>query len=408
MAPASVLDRTGNPLRQLTLGQLRQRTSTKWVAHPEDVIPLWVAEMDVPLAPAVTGAVHGALESGDTGYPAGTRYAEALAGFARTRWNWDGLDVARTRVVADVMTGIAELLRIVTAPGDPVVIASPAYSPFFSFIEHVDRVPLEAPLGEDLRLDLDALDSAFAQAAARGIRPAFLLCNPHNPTGTVHTRAELEAVASLARMHGVRVISDEIHAHLVLPGAVFTPYLSVAGAEDAFALTSASKAFNLAGLKAAVAMAGPAASGDLHLIPAALAHGPSHLGAIAHTAALEEGGDWLDALLVGLDQNRTLLRTLLAEHLPDVRMNAPEGTYLAWLDCRALGPFPDEVSTGGGCHGVADLAGPARLFLERGRVALSSGHVYGLGGAGHVRLNYATSPEILADAVMRMGRAVHG
>ena len=408
MTRTSTLERVGNPLRELSLAQLRERTSTKWIAHPCDVIPLWVAEMDVPLAPAVADALHGAIAAGDTGYPAGTRYAEALAGFAHARWNWNGLEVARTRVVADVMTGIAEVLRIVTAPGDDVVVASPVYAPFYAFIEHTGRVPLEAPLGSDMRLDADALDAAFALAARRSRHPAFLLCNPHNPTGTVHTRAELETVASLARRHGVRVLSDEIHAPLVLPGATFTPYLSVEGAEDAFALTSASKAFNLAGLKAAVAMAGAEAAADLTAIPDALAHGPSHLGVIAHTAALEHGGAWLDALLDGLDENRTLLRTLLAEHLPEVRMNAPEGTYLAWLDCRALGPFADERTASGGCHGVADLAGPARMFLDRARVALSSGHVYGTGGAGHARLNYGTSPEILREAVARMGRAVNG
>ncbi|KHK98594.1 cystathionine beta-lyase [Microbacterium mangrovi] len=407
MVPTSTLARVANPLGRLSLAQLRERTSTKWVTHPCDVIPLWVAEMDVPLAPVVIDALQGAIAAGDTGYPAGTRYAEALAAFASRRWGWDGLDVGRTRVVADVMTGIAELLRIVTDPGDEVVIASPAYSPFFAFIEHTGRLVREAPLGPDLRLDPESLDTAFAAAARRSRRPAFLLCNPHNPTGTVHTRRELEEVAAVAHRHGVRVISDEIHAPLVLAGARFTPYLSVAGAEDAFALTSASKAFNLAGLKAAVAMAGPAAAADLAAIPGALAHGPSHLGVIAHTAALERGGDWLDALLGGLAENRAQLRGLLAEHLPEVGMTTPEGTYLAWLDCRALGPFPDERTAGAGCHGVSDLAGPARMFLDRARVALSSGHVYGSGGSGHVRLNFATSSEILGEAVARMGRAVH-
>ena len=223
MAPASALVSTRNPLRALSLAQLRERTSTKWLAHPGDVLPLWVAEMDVPLAPPVTAALHDAIARGDTGYPAGTRYAEALAAFASARWGWDGLEVARTRVLADVMTGIAELLRVITDPGDDVVVASPVYSPFFAFIEHTGRRPFEAPLGADLRLDPDALDAAFAEAAARSARPAFLLCNPHNPTGTVHTRTELEAVAALARRHGVRVISDEIHAPLVLAGASFTP-----------------------------------------------------------------------------------------------------------------------------------------------------------------------------------------
>jgi len=405
MASASTRTTARNPLRQVTLEQLRERTSTKWRAHEPDVLPLWVAEMDVPLAPAVQDALQLAIRRGDTGYPCGSAYADALGAFAADRWGWHGVDAGRTRTMADVMTGIAELLRVVTDPGDEVIVASPVYAPFYAFISHTGRVVREAPLGDDLRLDLDALDEAFAAARAGGRRPAFLLCNPHNPTGTVHTRPELEAVAASARRHGVRVISDEIHAPIVFREARFTPYLSVAGAEDAFALTSASKAWNLAGLKAAVVMAGPESVRDLDRIPGALCHGPSHVAVIAHTAALRGGVEWLDALLAGLDENRSLLRALLAEHLPDVRMNAPQGTYLAWLDCRALG-IPE--SSGAGDHGVADLAGPARFFLDEARVALSSGHVYGSGGRGHVRLNYATSPEILVEAVARMGRAVHG
>lgn len=217
------------------------------------------------------------------------------------------------------MLGVVEMLRLVTDRGDNVIVNSPVYAPFYAFVSHDGRRVVEAPLGPDGRIDLATLDDSFAQArkhAGRSGAVAYLLCNPHNPTGAVHTGDELLAVADLARRHGVRVVSDEIHAPLVLAGTHFTPYLSVPGAENALALTSASKAWNLAGLKAALAIAGPEAAADLSRMPEEVGHGASHLGLIAHTAAFRTGGDWLDALLTGLDENRTLLTDLVGEHLP--------------------------------------------------------------------------------------------
>ena len=390
--------------RWATLPELRERTSIKWRLFEPDVLPLWVAEMDTVLAPAVVGALHRAIDTGDTGYPAGTAYAEALQAFASTRWGWDGLDVASTRVVPDVMLGVVELLRLVTGPGDAVVVTPPVYGPFYAFASSAGRTVIEAPLGAHGRLDLDALAEAFTRARAHGDRAAFLLCNPHNPTGAVHTRTELEQVAALAREHGVRIVSDEIHAPLVLPGAQFTPIGSVAGAENALAVTSASKVFNLAGLKAALAYAGPEAAEDLACMPEEVGHGASHVAVQAHVAALREGTGWLDALLAALATNRALLSDLLAEHLPGVRFRPPQGTYLAWLDCRELG-LPDD-DAGAGLDVVSAVAGPARFFLERARVGLSAGHTYGTGGVGHVRVNFATSPEVLERAVVAMGEAV--
>jgi cystathionine beta-lyase len=392
-----------NPLEQLTIDQLRSRTSMKWTTHPADVLPLWVAEMDVLLAPPVARTVHAAIAAGDTGYPSGPAYAHAVRGFAADRWGWTGIDVERTAIVPDVMMGIVEVLKLLTDPGDAVVVCSPVYPPFYAFVSHAGRRVIQAPLGADGRLDPAALAAAFDTARQASDRPVLLLCNPHNPTGVVHTRAELTAVAALARRHGVRVVSDEIHAPLVLAGAAFVPYLSVPGAEDAFALFSASKGWNLAGLKAALLVAGADAADDLARLPEEVSHGPSHLGILAHTTAFAHGQAWLDALLAGLDQNRSLLKTLLAEHLPQLEILHPEATYLAWLDCRALGlhsPAPRERP-----GVVSDLSGPAQMFLTHARVALSSGHVFGTGGEGFVRINYATSSTILRDAVQRMGTA---
>ena len=392
----------GNPLEQVSLEQLRQRTSLKWRTHPDDVLPLWVAEMDVQLAEPIREALHAAVARGDTGYPAGARaYGQALSGFAARRWGWDALDVDHTAIVPDVMLGIVEVLRLVTEPGDTVVVNSPVYPPFYAFVTHDDRRIVEAPLDPAGRIDLASLGAAFATARGSRGHVAYLLCNPHNPTGVVHTAEELTAVATLAREHEVRVISDEIHAPLVLHGARFTPYLSVEGAQDAFAVTSASKAWNLAGLKAALVVAGSGALDELARLPEEVSHGPSHLGVLAHTVALNDGEAWLDALLAGLAANRDLLGRLIAEHVPQVGYMPPDGTYLAWLDCRALGLDEPNGTDGPGI--VTELAGPARVVLDRARVALSSGHVFGAGGAGHVRLNFATSSAILTEAVTRMG-----
>ncbi|WP_075736935.1 MalY/PatB family protein [Streptomyces acidiscabies] len=379
-----------NPLRRVPLDRLRRRTSMKWRTYPQDVLPLWVAEMDVDLAEPVARALVDAVALGDTGYPVGTAYAEALAGFAGKRWGWEGLAVERTAIVPDVMLGVVEMLKLVSGPGDRVVVNSPVYTPFYQFISNMDRVVVEAPLGADGRMDLAVLEETFGRVAAEGGRPAFLLCSPHNPTGTLHTAEELDAVAALASRYGVRVVADEIHAPVVAAAAAFVPYLSVPGAESGLSLMSASKAWNLAGLKAAVAVAGPDAGDDLARLPEEVGHGPSHLGVIAHTAALRDGGDWLDAVLAGLDENRRLVAGLLAQHLPAVRYTPAQATYLAWLDCRALGLGDD----------------PADVFLQRGRVALNSGPSFGTGGAGFVRMNLATSPENVAEGVRRMAAAL--
>jgi cysteine-S-conjugate beta-lyase len=378
----------------------------KWRARPADVLPLWVAEMDVRLAPTVAEAIHRAVDIGDTGYPYGKAYAEAVSEFASQRWQWHDLVIGRTAIVPDVMLGVVEMLRLVTDRGDAVVVNPPVYPPFYAFVSHDGRQVVEAPLGSDGRIDLAALEEAFSRARSSGgpnAKVAYLLCNPHNPTGSVHTLDELSAIAERARRFGVRVLSDEIHAPLVLSGSRFTPYLSVPGAENALALMSASKAWNLCGLKAALAVAGPESAADLKRLPEEVSHGPSHLGVIAHAEAFRTGGDWLDALLQGLDANRALLGELLAEHLPGVRYQRPQGTYLAWLDCRQLG-FSERATDG--IAVVSDLSGPARWFLDHARVLLTSGHAFGTGGVGHVRMNIATSQAVLTEAVGRMGRAV--
>lgn len=343
-------------------------------------MPLWVAEMDAELAPTVREALQSAIVRGDTGYPFAEDYASALSDFAARRWDWPDLRVAHTALVPDVMMGITEVLRLITEPGDAVVVTPPVYPPFYAFPTSAGRRIVEAPLGGDARLDLQTLQTAFEQAMRTSQQAVLLLSNPHNPTGAVHTREELQAVVALAAAHRVRIISDEIHGPLILPGARFTPLLSITG--DAFVVTSASKAWNLAGLKAGLIIAGEECVSDLRRLPEEVRHGASHLGVIAQVAALTDTSGWLDDLLVALASNRTLLNDLVAQYLPEVNYTPAEGTYLAWLDC-----------------GGKD---PARYFLERARVALNAGQTFGTGGAGHVRLNYATSPQILTEAIQRL------
>ncbi|HYN30623.1 MAG TPA: aminotransferase class I/II-fold pyridoxal phosphate-dependent enzyme [Dermatophilaceae bacterium] len=363
----------------------RDRTSVKWRLYPADVLPLWVAEMDAAPCPPVVTAVEAAMRRGDTGYELGGAYVAATTRYAVDSWGWE-VDPGACRVVADVMIGVSELLRLVTDPGAAVVVSPPCYDSFFGFVEAIGRRVVQAPLTASGRLDPTSLEVAFREVSAAGGRAAYLLCNPQNPTGAVHTPEELATLAALAEAHGVRVVSDEIHAPLVHAEATFTPYLTVPGAERGFAVFSPSKGWNLAGLKAAVAVAGPGAVDDLRRLHEVHGHGASHVAAIAHTAALDDGREWLAQLLHELDDNRRLLAALLEERLPAVRYRPGEATYLAWLDCRGLGLGDD----------------PARVLLQRGRVALSPGRRYGAPGSGFARLNLAASREVIEEAVDRM------
>ncbi|MEO7753069.1 MAG: aminotransferase class I/II-fold pyridoxal phosphate-dependent enzyme [Terracoccus sp.] len=378
------------PILDATVDELRQgRTSVKWRVYDPDVLPLWVAEMDASPCPAVVSAVRGAVERGDTGYAFAVPYAAGFADFARARWGWN-LDPGSAVAVTDVLTGIGHLLRLLTAEAGPVVVSPPVYNAFYDLIASVGRRVVEAPLTADGRLDPESLADAFRSATADGGRAAYLLCNPHNPTGTVPTVDELATVARLAQEHGVRVVSDEIHAPLVLGDVAFTPFLTVPGAGAGLTVTSASKAWNLAGLKAALIVPGPDAVDDVRALHPLVTYGASHLGVVAQQAAWADGREWLDALRVELETSRALLAQLVSEQLPGARLTSPDATYLAWLDCRGLG--------------LGDR--PGAVFLERGRVALSEGRTFGAAGTGFVRVNFATSPEVLRDAVARMASCV--
>lgn len=378
-----------SPFSDLRLSELRRRTSAKWRYFPEDVLPLWVAEMDAYVAQPIIDAVQEALALGDTGYPAGPRLQTAITSFAADRWNWS-FDPAQAIAITDVMTGVLEATRKISKPGDPIILTPPIYPPFASVTKLLERPVIPAPLSESKRLDLDQMETAFSTAAQSGGTPVLLLSNPHNPSGSVNTPDELAALAKLARQYGVRVVSDEIHAPLIMPTSAFTPYLSAPDTGPDISLTSASKGWNIAGFKAAIMVGGVDATDDVKGLDHQTGTHPGHMGIIAHTAAYDHARDWLDSAIAGIDANRYLLADLLATHLPETRYTPPESTYLAWIDCRALGLGDD----------------PAKIFLDLGRVAVNSGVPFGEGGAGHVRFNLATSPEIITEAVERMANAV--
>ena len=381
-----------NPFDRWIWPDVVGRRTLKWQAFEPDVLPLWVAEMDTALAPPIRDAVVAAVERGEVGYPWGRSYPAAFADFAAAEWDWP-VDPDPVRHTADVMTGMASVIRLVTPPDGVLVITTPVYPPFLDLPAITGRAVRFAPLTAAGRLDLEALAGVFADVRGAASTPTLLLCNPHNPTGVAHTRAELERLAALAGEHGARVVVDEIHAPLVHPGATFTPYLSVPGGEQAYAVHSASKAFNLPGLKAALIVPGSGVVDELTAgLPGTLDHSASSIGILAHSVALAEGREWLGAHRAGLLANRALLGSLLAERLPSVRWRPPEATYLAWLDCRGL-----ELA-----------ADPAEVFLTRGKVALNSGPAFGPGGEGHVRLNFATSAQVLTEAVARMRAALEG
>jgi cystathionine beta-lyase len=371
---------------------LRRRRSEKWSKHPPDVLPSFLAEMDFPLAPEISQVLLDAVAEGDVGY-ASARAAglgEAFAAFAERRWGWD-VDPKAVVAIPDVMVGVAELLRVLTQSRAGVVITTPVYPPFFSVVAEVGRHAVEVPLlGPDRaeRLPLEAIEAAFAAGAE-----VMLLCNPHNPTGYVASRDELLSLAEIVRSHGGVVLSDEIHAPLTFDGATHVPFCALpdTASEAAITLTSATKAWNLAGLKCGLAIArSPRMRDALAALPADLHDRVGHLGVLASAAAFTRAEGWLDELRDYLAENRRWFAELLAERLPQVEYHPGQATYLAWLDCRALG-FGDD---------------PAARFLEKGRVALAPGPDFGVLGRGFVRLNLGTSRALVEQAVDRMATAV--
>ncbi|SNS96731.1 cystathione beta-lyase [Micrococcales bacterium KH10] len=373
---------------------VRTRTSEKWQHYPADVLPVWVAEMDVAPASAVVAAVEHVMRSGDTGYASGHAYHDAFARFAADRWQWS-VNPKNIATVPNVMLGMIGTIELVLDRSCPVVTSAPVYPPLMDYPRAAGYEVTTVALDAQSRLDIDAIAATFARLAETaspgksGYRGAYLLCNPHNPTGVVPTAAELRALGVAAREHGFVVISDEIHAPLSF--VPFTPVLTVI--PDAYAVLSASKAWNLAGLNVAAVVSGDEAVYPAQRVAPYLQSAVSHVAITAHIAALRDGADWLDGLRAALLQRRELLGALLAKRLPMLGYREPEGTYLAWLDFAALASRDPAWATN-----------PAKKLLAEGRVALSPGAPFG--AKGFARFNFATSQELLIEAVDRIAAVV--
>ena len=376
----------------LSEDSLRAAGSLKWTRYGP-AIGAFVAEMDFGTAPAVTAALHDAVDRGRLGYlttEAAADMARACADWQLRRYGW-AVPPDRITPLADVVAGLQVAIERFTPPGTPVVLPTPAYMPFLAVPGALGRELVQVPMVcRDGRMtyDLDGIARAFARGAG-----LLVHVNPHNPLGRVFSVEEQLALADVVEDAGARVFSDEIHAPLVHPGAVHRPYasLSPATARHSVTATSASKAWNLPGLKAAQLIISNAEdSAHWERVGFLYTHGASTPGVLASTAAYDVGGPWLDGVRAYLAENRRLLGELLADRLPGVRWTPPEGTYLAWLDFRDFG-LP--VSAG-------------EFFLERAGVAMVDGPECGAPGAGHVRLNFATPRPVLIDIVNRLADAV--
>jgi cystathionine beta-lyase len=378
--------------------ELRQRGSLKWTTGGPDTIGAFVAEMDFGTAPEIEAALRAAVAGGSLGYlPPGPRaeLARACAGWQQRRYGWE-VPPEHVHPVPDVVSALELVIEHFSRPGSPVIVPTPAYPPFRSVPPLRRRSVIEVPMARDGHryvLDLAGLDRAY-----RAGGQLLVLCNPANPAGRVLTAAELAAVTELVDRHGGRVFADEIHAPLVYPGHHHLPYAatSATAASHTITATSASKAWNLPGLKCGqVIVSNPADAATWRRIGAVASASPSLLGVVAAIAAYRAGEPWLAGVLAYLDRNRRALAELLAGELPAVGYHPPEGTYLAWLDCRAL-PLP------------AGAGAPAAFFHRSAGVLLVDGAECGVAGRGQVRLNFATPLPILRRIVSRMAGAATG
>jgi cysteine-S-conjugate beta-lyase len=377
----------------LDVADLRSNPGLKWAEVPPGVLPAWIADMDFPPAPQIRAALLSGIDAGLT-YPTWddrpdlNPLAEAFAERMRHRYGF-APDPSYVREFSELIQALQTMLQVATRPGDAVAIHTPTYPPFLQTLTDMDRRLVPIPLtdnGDGWRHDTDRLAEDVVKHNCR----ALILVNPHNPTGRVFHRDELVEIAEIAVRHDLLVISDEIHADLTHEPHRHIPFASLGPevADRTVTLTSATKAFNLAGLRCSVAHVG-----DRRVRKALEAQPPFIFGQVstlavrATLAAWQDGDDWLATLRTVLDRNRRRV----AEALPaGVGYRLPEATYLAWLDFRELG------------LGSA----PRPFLLDNAKVLLSNGPDFGPGGEGFVRLNFATSGSLLEEILHRIKVAV--
>ncbi len=379
------------------LAQLQTHRSEKWRSYPKDILPLPVAEMDFPIAEPIKELLLEMVNKSDLGYLGPIpELGASFAHFAQTRWGWT-VNQDQVRLATDVGVAVVEILRIFTEPGEKILIMSPVYQNFYTWIDETGLTKVDVPFINAIDetdeehpwlIDWPAIEAAYAS----GIK-VHLLCSPHNPLGKIFTPAELLRLANLAKTHGVVIISDEIHAPLTYKDRTFTPFLTLGSVaeEVGVCVTAASKGWNIAGLKAALVVSqGQGMNEKLKALAPAMHYRASLLGGFASAAAFRDGGVWLDTVIDNLDKNRFLIRDLLGSQLPAIKYHIPQNSYLAWLDVSALNLGEN----------------PAATLLERGKVAFNPGHTYGAQCSQFVRLNFATSPEIITEAIHRITKAL--
>ena len=378
-------------IEALPLSEMRTHRSEKWRGFAPEVLPLFVAEMDFPIAKPIQDLLVQMVSHSDLGYLSSIpELGVAFQGFAKRRWGWD-VNPEYVRLCTDVGVGMVEVLRVTTKPGDKVLINSPIYQNFYNWIKETKVELLDVPFIKndlDWSVDFENIEKQYAS----GVK-VHAICHPHNPLGRIFSKDELVRLASLAKKYGVTIISDEIHAPLTFKGKDFTPFLSASeeAAEVGICVTSASKGFNIAGLKSAMIVSQSAAKHELlATMPISVHFRSSILGAFAAVEAFNNCEEWLEGALSTIESNAHYLKTLLDTHLPAAKYQIPECSYLAWVDVSELDLGED----------------PAAVFLEKGKVAFNAGKIYGPSATHYVRINLATSESVLAEAVNRMVKSL--
>ncbi len=377
------------------LAELQTHRSEKWRGFPADVLPLPVAEMDFPVAQPIRDLLTQMVAKSDLGYLGSIpELGLGFKKFSAERWNWE-VDPLQVRAATDVGVAVVEILRVFTKPGDSILLSSPVYHNFYNWINetHLNLVdvPFERTGDESANpweINWDGIEKAYAS----GLK-VHILCSPHNPLGRIYTKEELLRIVALAKRYDVLVISDEIHAPLTYKGNTFTPILNLGTDAESVSVTvtAASKGWNIAGLKCAIIVSQNQAINErLATMPMAVHYRASLLGGFATAIAFAEGGVWLDSVMENLDHNRHMIKELLNSQLPSVKYHIPDNSYLAWLDLEALN--------------LGD--NPTETLLAKGRVAFNAGHTYGKQCSQYVRLNFATSPTIITEAIHRIARAI--
>jgi len=379
------------------LASLLLHKSEKWTGFARDVLPLPVAEMDFPVADPIKKLLHDMVDASDLGYLGNIpEMGTSFAHFAQERWNWK-VDPLQVRIGTDVGVAVVEILRVIAKPGDKVLVNSPVYQNFYNWLEETGMQKVDVPFtrtGSDegsnnpWELNWPEIESAYAS----GIK-VHMICSPHNPLGRIYTKEELLRFVGLAKKYNVIIISDEIHAPLTYKDSVFIPTLALGPDAESVCITvtAASKGWNIAGLKCAIIITqNEEMKEKMTHLPFALHYRASLPGAYASAIAFKEGGVWLDSVIEILNQNRYLIQDLLATTLPSVTYHIPQNGYLAWLDLTALNLGDD----------------PGATLIERGKVAFNSGHFYAPQTSQYVRLNFATSSEIITEAIHRIRKAL--